>query len=381
MAELAASQPSTGEAKDEHGDDCPAVSPATVADSKPQEKPSATGNSFEMKPSSLSAVAGAVSSQSAAESVVSQSSPATMAEGSKSTSGEQPSEGAAQASEAPPKPKKKSVTFHSTLETTDENVVKKVYNPASQPLTPIIKRECLAHPIRLTKSYNRKMKKRKQRLAMLAAASKPECIVRPSRLTEVILKSSKLDDATPPPTTSLVAPSAFSDPLAITSETPEATATSSSGEERNLESGGTQFGDKRFILPKRSAHSSRVIKPNKRFLDEFELEIKKKNKNLAAAQAAAAAAALASTSTAADVAVGSAAGNGSGSGSSATVVGDGFGDKLFKSDVMSSKSDEDSDRKEGESGEGEEGKKKKEKIKKDSEEQSRRIGKLGEKGM
>ncbi|XP_039433529.1 histone-lysine N-methyltransferase trithorax [Culex pipiens pallens] len=378
VADLAASQPSTGEAKDEHGDECPAVSPATVADSKPQDKPSATGNSFEMKPSSLSAVAGAVSSQSAAESVVSQSSPATMAEGSKSTSGEQPSEGAAQASEAPPKPKKKSVTFHSTLETTDENVVKKVYNPASQPLTPIIKRECLAHPIRLTKSYNRKMKKRKQRLAMLAAASKPECIVRPSRLTEVILKSSKLDDATPPPTTSLVAPSAFSDPLAIASETPEATATSSSSEERNLESGGTQFGDKRFILPKRSAHSSRVIKPNKRFLDEFELEIKKKNKNLAAAQAAAAAAASASTSTAADVAVGSAAGNGSGSGSSAT-MGDGFGDKLFKSDVMSSKSDEDSDRKEGESGEGEEGKKKKEKIKKDSEEQSRRIGKLGEK--
>lgn len=377
MADLAASQPSTGEAKDEHGDECPAVSPATVVDSKPQDKPSATGNSFEMKPSSLSAVAGAVSSQSAAESVVAQSSPATMAEGSKSTSGEQPSEGAAQASEAPPKPKKKSVTFHSTLETTDENVVKKVYNPASQPLTPIIKRECLAHPIRLTKSYNRKMKKRKQRLAMLAAASKPECIVRPSRLTEVILKSSKLDDATPPPTTSLVAPSAFSDPLAIASETPEATATSSSGEERNLESGGTQFGDKRFILPKRSAHSSRVIKPNKRFLDEFELEIKKKNKNLAAAQAAAAAAAA---SAAADVTVGSAAGNGSGSGSSAT-MGDGFGDKLFKSDVMSSKSDEDSDRKEGESGEGEEGKKKKEKIKKDSEEQSRRIGKLGEKGM
>ncbi|EAT48951.1 AAEL000054-PA, partial [Aedes aegypti] len=44
--------------------------------------------------------------------------------------------------------------------------------------------------------------------------------------------------------------------------------------------------DKRFILPKRSAHSSRVIKPNKRFLDEFELEIKRKNKAAAAAAAA-----------------------------------------------------------------------------------------------
>lgn len=39
--------------------------------------------------------------------------------------------------------------------------------------------------------------------------------------------------------------------------------------------GGKNSGEKRFVLPKRSVHSSRVIKPNKRFMDEAQASTKK----------------------------------------------------------------------------------------------------------
>ncbi|XP_035896138.1 histone-lysine N-methyltransferase trithorax isoform X2 [Anopheles stephensi] len=226
--------------------------------------------------------------------------------------------------------KKKSVTFHTTLETTDENIVKKVYNPDTVPLPSIIKKECLARPIRLKKSFNRKMKKRLQRAVAAAAAASAaasasasvsggskamECLVRPSRLTEIVLKSSSKSSSAVGGTLernsgsvgglgfglkasegakSGVSFGATGEPTTAQSA-PASTTDGGDMVGRNLESGGTQFGDKRFILPKRSVHSSRVIKPNKRFLDEFELEIKKKNKNLAAAAAIAAAAAAAGT--------------------------------------------------------------------------------------
>uniref|UniRef100_A0A182SWA9 Nuclear receptor domain-containing protein n=1 Tax=Anopheles maculatus TaxID=74869 RepID=A0A182SWA9_9DIPT len=224
--------------------------------------------------------------------------------------------------------KKKSVTFHTTLETTDENIVKKVYNPDTVPLPSIIKKECLARPIRLKKSFNRKMKKRLQRAVAAAAAASAaasasanvsggskamECLVRPSRLTEIVLKSSSKSSAAGASPLERNSGSVGGLGFALkasegaksgvsfgaTGESaqsaPVTTADGGDMAGRNLESGGTQFGDKRFILPKRSVHSSRVIKPNKRFLDEFELEIKKKNKNLAAAAAIAAAAAAAGT--------------------------------------------------------------------------------------
>lgn len=41
------------------------------------------------------------------------------------------------------------------------------------------------------------------------------------------------------------------------------------------EVGGKNSGEKRFVLPKRSVHSSRVIKPNKRFMDETQASTKK----------------------------------------------------------------------------------------------------------
>ncbi|XP_055614538.1 histone-lysine N-methyltransferase trithorax, partial [Uranotaenia lowii] len=265
----------------------PKASDSTETRSSVSDKPSTPipGNGFEMKPSLLAGISLSTSKQ------VNSSMDQLL--GASTTDSISPANDPVSA-EIIAKPKKKTVTFHSTLETSDENMVKKVYNPAIVPLIPIIKKECLARPIRLKKSFNRKMKKRLQRLAMQAAAasSKAECIVRPSRLTEIVLKSSKLDDVTS--SSAGHSQSSFTPSISDANNDDPAGSGSSrtSGsdclEARNLESGGTQFGDKRFILPKRSAHSSRVIKPNKRFLDEFELEIKKKNKAQAAAAAAAA---------------------------------------------------------------------------------------------
>ncbi|XP_058454604.1 histone-lysine N-methyltransferase trithorax [Malaya genurostris] len=378
-----------------------------------------TGNSFEMKPSSLSAAISSSASSTPVESLAAQYVPSddsTMAKSSAVEQSSVPDAGAGPTvppPDGPPKPKKKTVTFHSTLETSDENMVKKVYNPATVPLIPIIKKECLARPIRLKKSFNRKMKKRLQRLAMQAAtaAAKSECIVRPSRLTEIIQKSSKLEDAniSSEPTSSFSAgisslnasedhhsPSLSQDtvPFGVTENVDPA-------DSRNLESGGTQFGDKRFILPKRSAHSSRVIKPNKRFLDEFELEIKKKNKNLAAAQAAATAAAAAATSTSAATAatattaaaavVPSVVPSTSASCSSGANVGkisskenggdrsNYFGDKLFKNEADSKNELDDSAKTDDNdnSENSDDGKRKREKAKKDTlvDEHSKKPGK------
>lgn len=66
---------------------------------------------------------------------------------------------------------KKRVTFRNTLETSDDfNVVKKVYNPNfNGPIVSIIKKESLKRPILVYKK---------------------NCIVRPSRLTEIVKNSS-----------------------------------------------------------------------------------------------------------------------------------------------------------------------------------------------
>ncbi|XP_062564586.1 histone-lysine N-methyltransferase trithorax [Armigeres subalbatus] len=350
---------------------------------------SSTGNSFEMKPSSLSAIGSSMNKASASK----EPSQSPSNSGTAMTSSSVTSENAEPISsnpntsetpsptvpEPPPKPKKKSVTFHTTLETTDENIVKKVYNPSSVPLTSIIKKECLARPIRLKKSFNRKMKKRLQRLALqaAAAANKSECILRPSLLSGVVQKSTEqttsrfssgsagslatsgealasavaaADAAVTTPSSAVVAPSQEA-----------GNNGESASEARNLESGGTQFGDKRFILPKRSAHSSRVIKPNKRFLDEFELEIKKKNK------AAAAAAAASGTSSSGDSVGTNSAGR--------VATSDSSGDKVSKGDVKVGNT-EDGAKVRGDEervDKSEEGKKKREKVKKDTEELQRRI--------
>lgn len=355
---------------------------------KPSSSPSSssTGNSFEMKPSSLSAIGSTLGKASAAKESTQSSANSSSAMTSSSVTSDKAlpissdpnTPGAPPASAATseqPKPKKKSVTFHTTLETTDENIVKKVYNPSTVPLTPIIKKECLARPIRLKKSFNRKMKKRLQRLAMQAAAasSKSECILRPSLLSGVVQKSTEQTTSSfsAGSTGSLAASgealaaaaSTASTPSSVSASSQETASSGESSEARNLESGGTQFGDKRFILPKRSAHSSRVIKPNKRFLDEFELEIKRKNKAAAAAAAAS---------------VPQSSGDSSGTNSGGKVSGnDSTGDKVSKADMKMGNT-EDSAKVGGDeerSDKNDDGKKKREKAKKDTEELHRRVSK------
>ncbi|XP_075145916.1 histone lysine N-methyltransferase trithorax [Haematobia irritans] len=73
------------------------------------------------------------------------------------------------------KKQKKTVTFKNVLETSDDkSAVKKFYNPDNRkPLISIIKKECLNRPLMYTRSS--------------------ECIVRPSRLTEILKNNSNID--------------------------------------------------------------------------------------------------------------------------------------------------------------------------------------------
>lgn len=73
------------------------------------------------------------------------------------------------------KKQKKTVTFKNVLETSDDkSAVKKFYNPDNRkPLVSIIKKECLNRPLMYTRNS--------------------ECIVRPSRLTEILKNNSNID--------------------------------------------------------------------------------------------------------------------------------------------------------------------------------------------
>lgn len=115
----------------------------------------------------------------------------------------------------------KRVTFRLTPETSDQCKVKHVYNPNfGGPLVSIIKRESLKHPILV---YEKKD------------------IVWASRLTEIVKNSDNIDKLN-----SLKFGREYANQLqASTSNVIVAS---------------------RFNLPKLSANSSRVIKPNKRFL-------------------------------------------------------------------------------------------------------------------
>lgn len=73
------------------------------------------------------------------------------------------------------KKQKKTVTFKNVLETSDDkSAVKKFYNPDNRkPLVSIIKKECLNRPFMYTRNS--------------------DCIVRPSRLTEILKNNSNID--------------------------------------------------------------------------------------------------------------------------------------------------------------------------------------------
>lgn len=125
---------------------------------------------------------------------------------------------------------RKRVTFRQTLETSDQCKVKRVYNPNFDgPLVSIIKKESLQYPILVYKS---------------------KCIVHPSRLTEIVKNSANNIDKL----NSLK----FGREYQLNQST--------SGDEREKATSSNVIVASKFNLPKLSANSSRVIKPNKRFL-------------------------------------------------------------------------------------------------------------------
>lgn len=133
---------------------------------------------------------------------------------------------------------KKRVTFRRTLETSDECKVKKVYNPNfSGKLVSIIKKESLKHPILVYKS---------------------NCIVRPSRLTEIVKNSANNIDKL--------------NSLKFGRDYQQNAFASGSSSEKSPQSASAAISSanvivaSKFNLPKMSANSSRLIKPNKRFI-------------------------------------------------------------------------------------------------------------------
>lgn len=129
---------------------------------------------------------------------------------------------------------KKRVAFRLTLETSDQCKVKRVYNPNFDgPLVSIIRKESLNYPILVYKS---------------------NCIVRPSRLTEIVKNSANNIDKL--------------NSLKFGREYANQQQQGTSGDEKEKSSptSSNVIVASKFNLPKLSANSSRVIKPNKRFL-------------------------------------------------------------------------------------------------------------------
>lgn len=129
---------------------------------------------------------------------------------------------------------KKRVTFRQTPETSDQCKVKRVYNPNFDgPLVSILNKESLKYPILVYKS---------------------NVIVRDSRLTEIVKNSSNNIDKL----NSLKFGREYANQLQH--------STSGDEKEKTPTSSSNVIVASKFNLPKLSANSSRVIKPNKRFL-------------------------------------------------------------------------------------------------------------------
>lgn len=129
---------------------------------------------------------------------------------------------------------KKRVTFRQTLETSDQCKVKRVYNPNfNGPIVSIIKKESLLRPILVYKK---------------------KCFLHPSRLEEIVKNGANNIDKL--------------NSLKFGREYANQLQQSTSGDEKEktpVTSSNVIVASK-FNLPKLSANSSRVIKPNKRFL-------------------------------------------------------------------------------------------------------------------
>lgn len=129
---------------------------------------------------------------------------------------------------------KKHVTFRQTIETSDQCKVKRVYNPNfNGPIVSIIKKESLKYPILVYKT---------------------NCIVRPSKLTEIVKKSDNNIDKL--------------NSLKFGRDHHGNHQLSTSPQSQQIIDGKASnvIVASKFNLPKLSVNSSRVIKPNKRFL-------------------------------------------------------------------------------------------------------------------
>lgn len=171
--------------------------------------------------------------------------------------------------------KKKKVSFKFGLETSDDaHIVKKEPNTTFDPPIPIIKKECLTRAIRIARGG--------------------ESIIMPSRLTGLTQKFRHNNANNIDKLNSLT----FKSQFAKTKETNEENVTSNEDDQSdadvetethkkdsddcNTDSDGDSSPSKvddehvnedentkvAFQLPKRSAHSSRVIKPTKRFTED-----------------------------------------------------------------------------------------------------------------
>lgn len=140
---------------------------------------------------------------------------------------------------------KKRVTFRATPETSDQCKVKHVYNPNYDgPLTSIIKKESLKYPILVYKS---------------------NCIVRPSRLTEIVKNTANNIDKL----NSLKFGREYANQqhANTTTVTDDIDGSELSPSSSSSSSTTNVIVASKFNLPKISTNSSRIIKPNKRFLD------------------------------------------------------------------------------------------------------------------
>ncbi|XP_037040768.1 histone-lysine N-methyltransferase trithorax isoform X2 [Bradysia coprophila] len=157
-----------------------------------------------------------------------------------------------------PVKQRKTVTFKNVLETSDDvNIVKKVYNPDKVPVVPIIKinknrdKGDILTPSRLTdvaKNYSG--------LTKLAQNHSADHIDKVNLLTfKSSLNVNSLKERTDVPSVDKkIVNFGFK--------------TNSSSCSSSIEVPATVTSEKKFVLPKRSAHSCRVIKPNKKFFED-----------------------------------------------------------------------------------------------------------------
>lgn len=172
------------------------------------------------------------------------------------------------------KPTKKKVSFKFSLETSDDaHIVKKEPNTTFAPPVSIIKKECLTRAIRIARGG--------------------ESIIKPSVLSGLKILNNganidKLNSLTFKSQTSKFSSSKLSDAQSEESTEDQSDVDGDDGREKNGHSSSDEGSDEKCSqvknendsdstqgVPKRSIHSSRVIKPNKRYGDESKTSLSK----------------------------------------------------------------------------------------------------------